>query len=388
MPFRDDRDALLARADALQRELESTKAELDDSDQDSAELRAKIATLEEQLDKQQRRVAKLEKRAGERPDGADRTGRVVIAGIFAVLAGLGGIIYFATNCAGPDVEVVPVANSESPAALTAEENPDAALPPALVVDIKSLCLDTVDHQLRAMWRKWPVIPDDPTTYMPLWDWAVLDDEEIAACRKHLATKALPEYGKEYRQALEEFAALVLAGRDYWKHSDYRDDGFAGARRFRARSPSLYAAFITASDRLRADVRDAASCADQRAIERVTTDHQRHPSYQIEVVKQRAMEVMDLIARPGSEVAELVAASDHFELAYKALRELLAEHPRDDILFLQNYVDNASLFLAGVKELRRAAERGTGLADAAVASAYLALVRRAGILLSSYGTVTM
>lgn len=144
MAFRDDKEAAFARADALQRERDRLRAELDGANDERADLK-------QDLEARERELAKLRKRdAAADPERRARTAKL-LAAVGAAVAGLVVVAAVFLTAATPASSPPLATHAAAPANVSAPQHP--------AIDHLRWCLVGADIDVRMATYESPARPD-------------------------------------------------------------------------------------------------------------------------------------------------------------------------------------------------------------------------------------
>ncbi|HUH02548.1 MAG TPA: hypothetical protein VML75_11155, partial [Kofleriaceae bacterium] len=247
MAFRSDRDALLARADALQREHDRLEHELSGAASERDELRAALAKNEKELVRLRRKVAPTPADLAHR---AQKT-KILVAVAAAVIVVAVGLV------AALSVGTAKIEPPEQPRAAVAQAAvaPQPVAPP--VVDLAETkenqldrlrsCLTGADLDLRGF-AVGPGTRSDPMLLQRLEGC----EERLRAILANAGPveSFLPTV-EAYADAFAAWRALAMQLMRYYGEDDDKDDANARGRALHADLDPRRAAAIAASDELRA-----------------------------------------------------------------------------------------------------------------------------------------
>lgn len=241
MAFRDDRDALLARADALQREHDRLEHELEGAASERDELRAALA-------KNERELAKLRKKVA--PDAAQQQHRkrlVLIAGL-AVLAGL-LVVLFSTGTGKPEE---PSPAPKQPASLVASSSSAEASELGrrqTQLNVLWVCLTGADLDMRALELR-PGIHRDRDLLSRLES---CDEHLQAILATDVVIDGVASAVRAYAEAFAAWRVPAAKLQRYYAEGDEKDDDNALGSALGAELDQRRGTAIAASDELRARV---------------------------------------------------------------------------------------------------------------------------------------
>lgn len=158
--FRDDREAMLARANALERQLAESKERAAEAEENEAAFAARAADAEKELTKLRKKLAKLEPPPGEAKAKANaQNARVVVlvSGVLLLIAV--GAAATMRNAASHSKAHEPGETFAPPALATTPTGDRKPTPPAFTgeevrIYLHSAVLDDLDVPLRLLWRSY------------------------------------------------------------------------------------------------------------------------------------------------------------------------------------------------------------------------------------------
>lgn len=315
MSFRDNRDALLSRADALEkqareleRSLEAAAAERDENKEELDRFRDKLSEVERQRDR-------LKRKLGESPGRPNQRKWLYILGVVVGCGIVAGYMFTvgSSEPAPPGVKLAVTRPPEpvvprKPAAAKRKKAPPAANPLTLVrrelgplVD----CMDGVDLELRVgfvahlakvdpglkkysgytgqqlykFWSKTGVAD------VKQWLKAHPGKRQAEAISPEPSPKAAPTSApalspprpaaelaprvRSYLEALEAYLPLASRATRYYRLGNFKDDDFAEGKKLAPRLKRAHEAFVAVADPLRkavAEHRAARNAAEVKALE--------------------------------------------------------------------------------------------------------------------------
>lgn len=265
MAYRDDKDALLARAGALDRENKRLESELDSAEDERDDLRDKLAGNERELARLRKKLARHERT----PDQMARRKKMLVFGAAAGMVVVGGVVAMVSSGAEKKKEEVSKPTVTDKAAIASRqtakthlETPGPRAPeapdydPALAelnaVYTVRWCLDTVDFTMRNI-----LLMDGVIENRLPWEFDSRGEEAGRACARNVklveedgALEAIEPKLAAYREALSVLLPVVKELARYYEEEDFADDGYAGARTLVATLHREGATFRAASDALR------------------------------------------------------------------------------------------------------------------------------------------
>jgi hypothetical protein len=306
VPFRDDRDALLARADALQRERDRLAAELQDESSANDELERRLANAEKEL-------AKAQRKAGTRPS---RGGPWWVAIAFVVIVVM-AFLWLSNRKDAPEVaEVVsPVAYDASTPAVDAAPSPADIARRALADKDAAYraCLDRVDHLVRAAWLEYGV--KQSRDRLAKWErWVDVDVETMKECARGLVlySDREPAYGvtddlaAQYARQLRVFATSMTALAKYRDVYEYRDDDGHRGLAVHDQIVTALEALVQTSEDFRAMYAPHHAGAMRAKVARLHSLEDNDLHYWIESLRARAVVLVDLVTLSDTSSATLEA----------------------------------------------------------------------------------
>lgn len=309
VPFRDDRDALLARADALQRERDRLAAELADESSTNRALERELAKAEKDL-----------ARARRRADGAPSIGkRVWIAAAIVAVMAVVALVISARSRAPDGDERDAVADRARPHDAAVAPPPDAAPTPAelarraLVAKDAAYraCLDRVDHQLRIAWLDYGV--RQARDRLAKWEkWVGVDTDEMKACARGIEQYAdrEPAYGvtddlaAQYAREIRVFAISMDALAGYRELYEYRDDDGSRGLAIHADLVAALGALMRTSEDFRAMYAPHHAGAMRARVSRMHALDDNTVRYWTESLRARAVSLVDLVTLSDTSSATL------------------------------------------------------------------------------------
>jgi hypothetical protein len=260
MPFRDDRDAMLARNEALERKAAEKERRLADKRARLAEAEGRAKAAEKERDALARKVRRLQPKDADqaRPQRmilAAGAGLALVGGLVAVLVQRGAEVAPATEAAAP-APAVAAQPAPSADALAAERRGH--------LQSMRIAFDRTDPVLRLMLRSYPGASADSGALewwrLPGWfNSRTLDDIPAVLRQAVPADPALDDAALAVADAMVSLTPILEELWRYLERGEHLDD--EGAR-WRDREPALReaaAAYLAAADTLRE--RLAAHAAD-------------------------------------------------------------------------------------------------------------------------------
>lgn len=356
MPFRDDRDALLARADALARENERLREDgaaaaeqAERAQQELVEVRARLAKLEQREQKAQRDAAPRSPRDGQR-----LIAYAVVGGVLAVGA-LVVVIALAASPSKPSDQARTITAPEASGATAGTD--DRAVAVTAQVERVRLCLDNADLYARAFLADPAARRHDLTGH-------------VSMCVRSLAGGApvVGDAAAAYRDALavlEPHLRTLFAFHD----TGQVDDAPAREAELTTERAAAEQAWRQASAALRAAARAPYQAERARAAERAAASGQ--PGI-VAFVRfgDAASAFADLLGDDGLDPAAVATAVD----ALRQARLAAGEHARAE---MKEVIDAAEELRGALEPVtaestardRRNARRGVPSAMLRFASAY-------------------
>ena len=315
MAYRNDKDALLVRAEALDRENERLEAELEAATGERDDLRGTVRANDREL-------AKLRKQLAKHDQPASRGGRnfALVGAVFGLIM-VGGVVAVLGLRAPSDAQ--PTDNTPAVAPTQAVDMPvmgskatpkvaDTIQRTALddVYDVRG-CLDVVDFTLRNI-----LLMDDVNVRRLAWSFDGRDNAAADTCAELLVDieqddAALPEMTnliKAYRDTLAVLRPVVIELRRYYEEEDFADDQYAGATSLLATMRRDGAAFIAASDALRAAYLPVFTrLRDEQVAHIVTSSPKREPLLRLAALATDLMDAIFATNPSVQRIDELMAA---------------------------------------------------------------------------------
>ncbi len=325
MAFRADKDALLARADALQREKDRLEASLDSATEERDELRASLAAHEKQLAKLKAKLARYE--AKEQGAGASKAtpAAVMVAVLVALAAGAVMVVLSKAAPTPPPPEPPPApAVAEPPPPPPPEPVPVAAVPmpdPAEVRVAQLLllrgCLDETDLELRSL------TADEHAARFKNQLGRTIDACETPLRRvlvDGLVVEGVEAQVAAYVDALGAWRPVVVELVRYYKEEDYKDDRRARERELRPEHDRLRAAYMTASDELRAALAPVLAADREAQIAAARADGQDQRADMLELGGLTAA-FIDAVVAPEASLPDIEARLEAMSAFRRAHPEL-------------------------------------------------------------------
>jgi hypothetical protein len=266
MAYRDDKEALLARAGALDRENDRLKGELDSAEDERDDLRDEVAKNDRELSKLRKKLAKHEKP----PTDYQKARKKLVLGAAIGLVAMGGVAAFVLSAKSAekkesfDVETTEVAapSSRQTADLHmktpgAKPEPEAKLYDPALAEFNAVytvrwCLDTTDFRMRAI-----LLMDQVVEKRLPWEFEGKETDLAEGCHRNLTLigddDAVPSLTAPLKAYGDALAALHPVAREisrYYDEEDYADDDYAGAKELVATLQRDGATYLAASDALR------------------------------------------------------------------------------------------------------------------------------------------
>jgi hypothetical protein len=349
--FRDDRDALLSRNRALERQVADKERLLAKKRTRLGRLEERAEAAEKERDQLARELRRLEPEAGPQSSRRRRRTPIVLLALLGVVASGLGYVFLKEGRSPPASEPAAALDPARPLA----EAPDRVVEAAPVQDraaerrrerrLARVSLDRTDHVLREALRTYPGFPL-PANRIERWQLASWfqprDFDRAAATLRQLgegepydpdlgeASLALAAAITELTPILEEL--LLYVGR-----RAYLDDGFARARALEPGLREAARAYLVAADALRALLADRAGdvFAAEEPLDVTTFVAWRACSGVADAIAPVAVDATGLGVGPVPEPHRLKGAVIACAEAADALRVLIRsqESGRDYVLKL-------------------------------------------------------
>jgi hypothetical protein len=362
MSYRDDRDALASRVDALERELGEAKQALGEATRERDAARAEVERLGAELDDAKKRIARL---AGTGTDLRGRAPRWAPVG--AAVAGVALLGVMVAMCANRSPKMKE-AKPAPPATTVRATPPDAAVAdPDQALRDKLLrfraCTEHPDVQLRMGLRRYREQVDVAAGRVSGWMGrdGIFEVAKNQYCLEELpqavakapALPALDAAGTAYHAQVVKLVALTRKIDQYYLAEDYKDDGFARGRQYHAELEAALPAFMAASDELRARVAEAWVPLMERTRDRMQQRGLEGDVLALAVGRQADV-VLELLLREDTTLEQLTAELEALDAAMTAVMTWLDARPAGtaepvSASYVRAYGPDARRDLRGVRD---------------------------------------
>jgi hypothetical protein len=383
MSYRDDDDAARARADALQRELDLTKKELQESDAESEQLRTERDEADKRAKVASKRAKKLERKNAKKLEpkspGTRNGATFLVAGVAAVALLVGAVVYVlsvkraASTAAAPAANTTEHATTEPP--VSAEQREREAAQQREVrarqlerkISFYKDCLDHSDQELRVLWRSYEPAATFDELREPLW--GIFVDHHLQYCMDAVSEVATVEppmpdadaAATAYAATLSTLLPLAAKAYLYYDHEDFEDDDYAWARSTFTNLRDELSAAVTAAATLRKVFEPRLREHDTAVLAELNSDEHRD-AYLLAKLRQDAREVAGYLLESTAEPARFEQLVGQLDASAEALTNKLHAYDSPPP-HIKDSLDQAHELLKHLKLLRRAAKANkSGLHD--------------------------